>query len=176
MGGAAIFLLGLFAWSFFEYAIHGWLGHRFDNVGRRLHYVHHREPRAVFTIGAWLPAAVLWSAGIAFFGMNTGMIFATGVVAGFITYEAIHYRIHFSRPRNSIEHYLRTRHLMHHQAAHNGWFGVTSPLWDRIFGTEPAGPLNPSAVPPLDGPSNVRLLFSFHYLRRDRAGGNSPRI
>lgn len=167
----ATILLGLFAWTLLEYLIHGWLGHTFTTVATKLHLVHHHDPHAIFTIGAWLPITALWTIGLLLFGSNSWMIFFAGVTAGFIAYEAIHYRIHFSRPKGSIERWLREHHLLHHQRVPDRCFGVTSPLWDVIFGTEPArsAHLLPSVreTPPLTGRTNARRLLSFHYFNAD---------
>ena len=170
VNAVAIFGLGLLTWTLIEYAIHGWLSHTFSTPVAALHDVHHRDPHAIFTIGAWLPLAISWLAGIALFGFDAGMVFVTGAVAGFIAYEAIHYRIHFSWPRTAIEERLRARHLIHHQQVPDRCFGVTSPLWDLIFVTEPRYDMDRmrvsvAATPPLTGRTNVRLLFRFHYLR-----------
>lgn len=165
--GAAIFLAGVFAWTFLEYAIHAWLSHTFNTFATPLHEVHHRDPHAVFTIGGWIPIATVWIGGLALWSFAPGMIFLTGMVAGFALYEALHYRIHFARPRNRIERSLRTRHLVHHHRAPNACFGVTSAMWDLIFTTEPARAemrqLRESVAdaPPLEGPSNVRRLLHF---------------
>ncbi|HZC47378.1 MAG TPA: hypothetical protein VE243_12935, partial [Candidatus Acidoferrum sp.] len=53
-----IFAAGLFAWTLVEYVIHGVLGHAHRTFVTGLHNVHHRDPRAVFALGAWMPTAV----------------------------------------------------------------------------------------------------------------------
>ena len=163
---AALFVLGLFAWTLAEYAIHGWLGHTLGGTSAALHQVHHRDPHAVFTIGTWLPVAIVWTAGLIVLGWSPAIILLTGMVTGFALYEAVHYRIHFGRPRNDCERYLHARHMRHHRGVADGYLGVTSPLWDLIFGTEPSARFEPVPVAPLTGRTNVRLLLSFHYLRR----------
>ena len=50
-----IFAAGLFAWTIVEYVIHGVLGHAHRTFVTELHNVHHRDPRAVFAMGAWIP-------------------------------------------------------------------------------------------------------------------------
>ena len=42
-----------------EYVIHGVLGHAHRTFVTGLHEVHHRDPRAVFALGAWIPTAVV---------------------------------------------------------------------------------------------------------------------
>jgi len=161
------FIGGLAAWTLLEYVIHAWLSHTFRTFASPLHQVHHSDPRRVFTIGAWLPVAASWIAGLAIWGSAPGIVFYTGMVSGFVLYEFIHYRIHFGTRHNRFEAYLRERHLVHHYRAPNRCFGVTSPLWDRIFTSEIVSaemrPLRAAVAvrPPLTGPTNVRMLFRF---------------
>jgi sterol desaturase/sphingolipid hydroxylase (fatty acid hydroxylase superfamily) len=160
-------IAGLFVWTFLEYLIHGWLSHRFDSFARPLHAVHHHDPKAVFTVGAWVPVAAIWVALASVFGWAAGVICVSGAVAGFVVYEAVHYRLHFCRPRGRFEAYLRSRHLVHHELYPDRCFSVTSPLWDLVFGTEPLGAeileLRQSLIsrPPLSGPTNIYKLSSF---------------
>src|SRR5437870_2844101 len=126
----AMLIAGLFAWTFVEYVIHGWLSHTFHTFATALHAVHHRDPDAVFMIGAWLPIAAVWTVLASVFGCTSGVIFFTATLSGFIFYEAVHYRIHFCRPRGRFESRLRARHLVHHEHYPNRCLGVTSALWD----------------------------------------------
>jgi len=169
LDSVALFVCGLLAWTFLEYLIHGWLGHLIPSFVSPIHWMHHREPRAVFAVGAWIPLALLWTLGLMFLGLSPWMIIDTGALTGFALYEALHYRIHFCAPRNELERGLRTRHLAHHGAAPNQLFGVSSPLWDLAFGTEPLENRESleqfSATAPLTGRSNLRLLWQFDALR-----------
>jgi sterol desaturase/sphingolipid hydroxylase (fatty acid hydroxylase superfamily) len=157
---AGLFGAGLVIWSFLEYAIHGWMGHRFTTFVAPLHHVHHRDPRAVFALGAWLPALLPLLVGAAC-GARGWTIFYGGVLAGFAAYEVMHYRIHFSAPLCRAEARMRTRHLIHHYCAPARYFGVTTPLWDRVFGTSASGAegalmaVRVASIAPLAGPSNI---------------------
>ena len=42
--------------------------------------------------------------------------------------------------RSKLLHFLKVYHLQHHYGAKGVRFGVSSPLWDRVFGTYPANP------------------------------------
>jgi len=161
-----LFASGFALWTFAEYVLHGWLGHASGGAATGLHRVHHRDPHAVFTIGAWLPIAIVWAAAVAILGWTPPTILLSGIVCGFALYETVHYRMHFRLPGSAFERYLRTRHLRHHRAGTNVCIGVTSPLWDLIFRTEPPAHAGPAlSVAPLTGRTNVRLVLSFHYLR-----------
>ena len=133
-----MFGAGMFAWTLVEYLIHGVLSHAHRTFVSALQDVHHRDPHAVFALGAWIPVAVVQAALLAIFGAAPGVIFFAGVAAGFIAYELLHYRIHFSTPSCELEARLRARHLAHHVRAPGEIFGVTTRLWDVAFGSEPA--------------------------------------
>jgi len=155
---------GVFVWTFLEYLIHGWLSHTFRTFAMPLHAVHHHDAHAVFTIRAWIPIALAWTILALLFRWTPAVILLSGVLAGFVGYEAIHYRIHFRLPRGSLENYLRTRHLVHHDYCPDRSFGVTSALWDLAFGTEPMGPAMSALCesmrsrPPLTGRTNLYKL------------------
>jgi sterol desaturase/sphingolipid hydroxylase (fatty acid hydroxylase superfamily) len=155
-----IFAAGMFAWTLLEYVIHGVLGHAHRTLVARLHDVHHRDPHAVFALGSWIPVVAVLSAGWAIFGAAPAVIFLGGVAAGFAGYEFIHYRIHFSRPSCAIEARLRARHLAHHFREPDAIFGVTTRLWDVVFGSEPEAARMRElsdlgdAIAPLTGVSN----------------------
>jgi sterol desaturase/sphingolipid hydroxylase (fatty acid hydroxylase superfamily) len=156
-----IFAAGVFAWTLLEYVIHGVLGHAHRTLVSGMHEVHHRDPRAVFALGAWVPVALVLGGGWAIFGAAAGVIFLGGVAAGFAGYEFVHYRIHFSEPACALEGRLRARHLAHHFREPDAIFGVTTRLWDVVFGTEPeAGRMRGladvgKAIAPLSGRSNL---------------------
>ncbi len=161
----AMFALGLVSWSLAEYAIHGWMSHVFDTFAKRFHAAHHRDPHAVFTVGAWIPLALVSTAICAGFGAAPGAIAWLGFAAGFVGYELLHYRLHFSKPLCALEERLRRRHLAHHLRAPAQCFGVTNRLWDRVFGSEPGRArmaeleASVAGVRPLGGASNFRLIF-----------------
>ncbi len=156
-----IFVAGLFAWTLLEYFIHGVLGHAHRTFVTPLHNVHHRDPRAVFALGAWIPTAIVLAGALVWFGLAPGVIFCGGIVCGFSVYEYVHYRIHFAMPSSAVEARLRARHLAHHLREPDAIFGVTTRIWDVVFGTEPrpermrelaaAGAM----VAPLSGTSNL---------------------
>jgi dihydroceramide fatty acyl 2-hydroxylase len=160
-----IFGAGVFAWTLVEYVIHGVLGHAHRTFVTGLHEVHHRDPRAVFALGAWIPTAVVLIGAWAMFGLAAGVIFYGGIVCGFAIYEYVHYRIHFASPWFAGEERLRARHLAHHTREPDAIFGVTTRIWDVVFGTEPspermrelaaAG----SRVAVLPGPSNLGRVY-----------------
>lgn len=161
----AMFAIGLFAWTFLEYVIHGFLSHIFTTFATPLHDEHHRDPHAVFTVGAWMPTALISLLVFGIFGMTPTTTIWLGVIAGFLSYEFLHYRMHFVRPICALEDRMRTRHLAHHFRVPTAIFGVTNDIWDRALGSEPAAARLESMrasvahTQPLLGPSNFRLIL-----------------
>ena len=60
-----------------------------------------------------------------------------GTILGYLLYEALHVRIHSAAAGGAILRALRKHHFYHHFADDTRCFGVTSGVWDRIFGTAP---------------------------------------
>jgi len=150
-GAGEILLLGLGGlalWTLSEY----WLHRKFfhwepDNAfGRRMHFiihgVHHDHPndklRLVMPPGASIPLAA------AFFGLfwlilGTPTVYGVfaGLILGYLVYDYTHYYVHHFVPRSEFGRKLREQHMRHHFQDHRYGFGVSSPLWDVVFGTLP---------------------------------------
>ncbi len=175
--GVAMFVAGLLGWTLLEYAIHGGMAHLHQTFISPIHAMHHRDPHAVFAIGTWLPSLVVLAVLVVLFGTAPGVIFYFGLLCGFAAYEVIHYRIHFASRLTSIEQRLRAHHLVHHLRRPQHCLGVTTGLWDRVFGTElspreaPALYASVRDLPPLTGPSNLHLMIS-SFLSASRNAGS----
>ena len=161
---AAAFGLGVLLWPLLEYAVHGWLAHRFRTFVSPLHGAHHTEPARVFTSPlAWVPlAGLIWLAATALLGTPLGSALAAGVVSGFLRYEYLHWRIHFRAPASPREAQRRAHHLAHHFCNARAYYGVSTDFWDRVFRTRPADCEQHFArvrdIPPLRGRSNLGTL------------------
>ncbi len=153
----ALFALGLAVWTLVEYAVHGWLSHRFRTPVGALHFEHHRDARRVFTSPtAWVPLT-----GVAFLLLPAAL--ALGLFCGFLHYEYVHWRLHFRTPKSARERRLRVHHLAHHACDAKAYYGVTTRFWDRVFGTLPGtwradyARVGDRAV--VRGPSNLGTLW-----------------
>jgi len=146
---AGLYILGMLLWSGTEYLLHRFVFHwtRDTAFGRRLHFlvhgVHHDYPndkdRLVMPLGASIPIGVLFYVLYYFtVGPVIGEPIYAGMALGYMAYDGTHYAVHHFRPRTRIGRYLRRHHMLHHHLDHSGGFGVSSPLWDIIFGTMPA--------------------------------------
>jgi sterol desaturase/sphingolipid hydroxylase (fatty acid hydroxylase superfamily) len=146
---AGVFALGIAAWSLAEYLLHRFVFHFEPDSrwGRRLHFiihgVHHDYPhdpmRLVMPPSVSIPLAALhFLAFRALFGPAWSLPFFAGFLIGYLAYDMAHYHIHHHRSQNKLSLALRRYHYRHHFQQSNRGFGVTSPLWDRVFRTNPA--------------------------------------
>lgn len=133
---------GICTWSFLEYVIHRWLGHSKQprtQFGVE-HRAHHRNGDyfAPSTKKAMSAIPVLIVAGIVsslIFGLEIGGAYTAGFAGFYIFYEVIHRRIHTHGPRGPYTRFVRKHHLYHHFHSARMNHGVTSPIWDVVFGT-----------------------------------------
>jgi sterol desaturase/sphingolipid hydroxylase (fatty acid hydroxylase superfamily) len=140
-----VFLGGMVFWTFFEYIAHRYLFHFVANSGRMqkfiytLHGNHHHYPRdrqRLFMPP--VPSLIIASALFGIFWVimrhNTFMFFP-GFILGYLMYGTMHYAIHaWNPPFKWMKGLWRNHHLHHYKNEHNG-YGVSSTLWDHIFGT-----------------------------------------
>jgi sterol desaturase/sphingolipid hydroxylase (fatty acid hydroxylase superfamily) len=88
----------------------------------------------------WLSLAAICAGALFPLWWEIGFDFASGTTAGlmlgYIWYVAVHHVLHHWRihPGSYLYHWKR-RHALHHYARHPCNFGVTTQIWDRVFGT-----------------------------------------
>jgi sterol desaturase/sphingolipid hydroxylase (fatty acid hydroxylase superfamily) len=135
-GSVAAFGAGVLLWTLLEYAMH-----RFAFHGFAPHYQHHAEPREAKYIVTPLWFSVVISA--ALFALVRALCgswplaggIAAGAIAGYLFYEWLHHRIHRSPANGRLLRLWRKHHYHHHFTDTDVCYGVTSPLWDVVFGT-----------------------------------------
>jgi sterol desaturase/sphingolipid hydroxylase (fatty acid hydroxylase superfamily) len=140
---AAAALAGAFTWTFLEYVIHRWLGHdpRFrGNPFGVEHVRHHAEGNyfaptwkkllfAPVVAGAVAVPAILAS------GPAIGVAYAAGLVGFYGAYELLHRLEHVWEGLGPYGRWARRHHFTHHFVDARCNHGVTTPLWDLVFGT-----------------------------------------
>jgi sterol desaturase/sphingolipid hydroxylase (fatty acid hydroxylase superfamily) len=62
----------------------------------------------------------------------------SGFVMGYLIYDLTHYATHHLSMRWGFLKFLKRYHMQHHYKTPEQRFGVSSPLWDVVFGTMPA--------------------------------------
>ena len=133
--------LGAAGWSLSEYVLHRWVGHdpRSQTEFAKEHRAHHAQ-RFYFAPTAKkmaYVAPIMLTAGVAgwFVAGPVGVTFVTAYATTYAAYETLHRRLHTHGPEGRIGRFLRRHHFAHHfNGAHTN-HGVTSPVWDVVFGT-----------------------------------------
>lgn len=142
-----LFFAGLLVFSLIEYLMHRYLYHinpqtpTMENVSYKMHGVHHDYPKDKQRL-AMPPvlALVLASLFFIFYRAILGDLvfgFLAGFLMGYTLYLSIHYSVHIFKVPNNFLKTLWYHHAIHHYRQPNRAFGVSSPLWDYIFGTMP---------------------------------------
>jgi sterol desaturase/sphingolipid hydroxylase (fatty acid hydroxylase superfamily) len=65
--------------------------------------------------------------------------FMAGFLAGYLTYDITHYAIHHYNMHNKFWLAIKNHHMKHHYQDPAKGFGVSSPIWDKIIGTDFTG-------------------------------------
>jgi sterol desaturase/sphingolipid hydroxylase (fatty acid hydroxylase superfamily) len=139
------FLGGLVFWTFFEYMIHRFIFHwvsenpRTRRFGYIMHGNHHEFPRdrqRLFMPA--IPSLLISSMVILvmYALMNFYVfVFFPGFILGYLLYASVHYAIHaWNPPFKWMKPIWRNHHLHHYRNDEKG-FGVSSHIWDKVFGT-----------------------------------------
>lgn len=129
----------LLSYTLMEYLMHRFAfhGRSSPRVFREGHGRHHATPEA----GRALPffvslpnGIVLWGFAAAVLGPSLGALFAGVCGVGYLTYGGLHHLVHTRAARYPPVTWFRAVHDVHHTRFDCN-FGVTTPLWDLVFGT-----------------------------------------
>ncbi|MEZ4400627.1 MAG: sterol desaturase family protein [Kofleriaceae bacterium] len=171
-------VVGMVAWTFLEYVIHRWLGHhrRFRGNPFGVEHVRHHSEGNYFAPSvkkAGVAAVVAVIAGgpaLALGGARGGAVVA-GLLVMYVGYEVLHRREHTHAGIGRYGRWARRHHFHHHFVDPATNHGVTSPLWDLVFGTY----RRPAVIPVprrlcmawlLDDAGAVHPRFQDHYRLR----------
>ncbi len=142
-----LFFGGWFLFTFAEYTVHRGVYHMEPNsqwrkkVAYTMHGIHHDYPKDKQRIA--MPPVLSVIVGtlllIIFRIILDKYSFATlaGFLTGYAFYLLIHYAVHIFRAPNNAFKALWTNHAIHHYQNSDILFGVSSPIWDYVFGTLP---------------------------------------
>ncbi len=129
---------GVMLWTLAEYLVHRFVYHKVPFL-KELHLMHHTHPCDFIGSPIWVSVACfssffflvarLWDIEIACGATS-------GVIVGYILYLLVHDAVHrWQLAEKSWLRNHRLRHLRHHRHPVPGNFGVTTGVWDFIFGT-----------------------------------------
>lgn len=143
LGAAVAALLGALSWTFLEYVIHRWLGHdkRFRKNPFAVEHIRHHSQGDYFApswkkLGAGAAAALLVGVpAVGLLGYVTGLAFTGGLLGFYAAYEVLHRLEHVTGGVGPYARWARRHHFTHHFVDARWNHGVTTPLWDHVFGT-----------------------------------------
>ncbi len=132
---------GAAGWSFSEYALHRWVGHspKSRTEFAEEHRAHHAQ-RFYFAptrrkVALAAPLLGVAAAAAGFVAGASGLAFVAGYGVAYAGYEVLHRRLHTHGPTGPVGRFLRRHHFAHHFNGPQTNHGVTSPVWDAVFGT-----------------------------------------
>jgi sterol desaturase/sphingolipid hydroxylase (fatty acid hydroxylase superfamily) len=122
---------GVFAYTFGEYAYHRWIAH---GAMWRYMAVHHDAPDRLIT-APWFAGVlfvlIVWP-GLA--ALTSSPVWTSGMFLGATVVHLYADVQHVVQHRTATRRFLRPHHLEHHQNPTVN-FGLTTRVWDRVFGT-----------------------------------------
>jgi sterol desaturase/sphingolipid hydroxylase (fatty acid hydroxylase superfamily) len=169
---------GALTWTAAEYGLHRFVMHELRGRGlaSREHLKHHADvtyfsPTSKKLLSAAGTSAVAWPVAAAAVDRRWATAFNGGLLAMYAAYEVAHRRTHTHPPTTRYGVWMRRSHLHHHFGAPMRNLGVTSPVWDLLFGTyeEPGVVTVPQRMAPVwmvDGDGRVRPEFAEFYTVR----------
>ena len=137
--GCVAFLGGTLWYSLCEYSIHRWIYHLGRNAAAQIHDRHHAEPDTIIGAPFYYSLGICGVHGLAIgcaFGAPVGLVFGGAMLFSFVQQSLVHHSAHryphvdVLGARSS----LRRHHALHHVIG-NGNYGMSTTLWDRVFGT-----------------------------------------
>ena len=134
---AAFAVFGFTSWGLLEYVIHRWILHGPSSMAKRGHARHHADGTALIGTPALVaPAAavLLWTMLAATCGPGVGSALMFGLYAGYNQYALVHHWQHGGHASVPYLTKLERSHRIHHVRPVVN-YGVTTRLWDRVFGT-----------------------------------------
>ena len=135
--------LGAFTWTFLEYVIHRWMGHdkRFRKTPFGIEHVRHHIEGDYFAptwkklLAAAIATSILCGPALLVAGARVGVAYVLGLMAFYGVYEVLHRGEHTHAGIGPYGRWARRHHFHHHFVDGRTNHGVTSPLWDVVFGT-----------------------------------------
>jgi sterol desaturase/sphingolipid hydroxylase (fatty acid hydroxylase superfamily) len=142
---AGMFCLGALVFSWIEYMVHRHIFHMKTYTTLRekwqytIHGVHHEFPKdkdrlAMPPLLSVTISTLLLLVLKVFLG-DLVFSFLPGFLVGYAAYLAIHYMVHAYPPPSNLFKALWVNHSIHHYKDGQVIFGVSSPLWDYVYGT-----------------------------------------
>lgn len=140
-----MFVAGVLFFTWVEYNMHRYVFHmatytKFrEKMQYTLHGVHHEYPKdkTRLAMPPLLSITIATVLLLVFKVIMADYVFAflPGFLMGYAAYLGVHYMVHAYQPPKNFFKYLWINHSVHHYKNGELVFGVSSPLWDYVYGT-----------------------------------------
>ncbi len=142
-----LFLGGFLFFTLIEYLVHRFVFHMEPTsdfkkkIQYNMHGVHHEFPKDKDRLA--MPPLLSITLAVVLFAIFYSLIdtkvfgFLPGLLTGYASYLFVHFIVHAYAPPKNIFKELWVNHAIHHYKDNSTVFGVSSPLWDYVFGTMP---------------------------------------
>lgn len=145
--GIGLFTAGWLVWTLLEYLLHRYLFHLPAETREQklraflIHGYHHQFPSDPMRLVA--PPLMSWPIAVVVGGSyhlalgpgDSWLALFAGTCVGYLAYDWIHYYTHHFHPKWPLGKWLRKYHMLHHFDDDATRYGISSPLWDLVFGT-----------------------------------------
>lgn len=141
----SLFLAGLISFTWVEYMVHRHVFHLkpYTQLRAKLQYtmhgVHHEFPKDKdrLAMPPLLSITISTILLLLFKVLMGDFVFAflPGFLVGYALYLSVHYMVHAYAPPKNFFKALWVNHSVHHYKDGEVVFGVSSPLWDYVYGT-----------------------------------------
>jgi sterol desaturase/sphingolipid hydroxylase (fatty acid hydroxylase superfamily) len=119
-----LFIAGVVVWTFVEYVFHRFVLHKLVPREHGLHHANPDEPVRKIFWQIWVCFALVY--------LIAGGTFLAGALVAYAWYLFVHHCAHFGPDNLPLS--LLKHHKDHHKFASRN-YGVSTTLWDRVFGT-----------------------------------------
>ena len=140
-----MFLFGFITFTWIEYIVHRYVFHMGtftalrEKIQYTVHGVHHEFPKDKSRLAMPpLLSITISTVLLLLFRLIMGdfvFSFLPGMLVGYAYYLSVHYMVHVYQPPKNIFKWLWINHAVHHYKDGEYVFGVSSPMWDYIYGT-----------------------------------------
>lgn len=139
--------LGVFWWTFLEYAIHRWAYHSkyptkwLHSFMGSFHLYHHidmsdrRVYNAGFLMVYFIAPVVLFPMWLVTQSMAMTAAFGLGTLGAYYAYEWVHFLLHYKVYDSGYLGWIQRYHFYHHERRPDKNFGNSNALWDMLLGT-----------------------------------------
>lgn len=138
--------MGFLIWTLTEYTMHRFVFHfpaegpTQERIQFLLHGLHHSDPidptRLVMPPVMSIPLATLFYFTFrSVVGPELIAPFFAFFIIGYLCYDYIHYAVHHFNPRTKVGKTIKQHHMLHHYVSPNARWGVSTPIWDHVFGS-----------------------------------------